>query len=122
MSRRADPDAAWARCVLGVGPRAGSRAIHRAFRSRCKEVHPDRGGDPVEFEDVHVAHEILRGIDSGLAQGWLISDAKEDIAPRVAAEQPHRRTRANFQQLFREAVRKQGAVGRKTHDGSPPAD
>lgn len=123
MTKRDEADAVWARSVLGVGPGAGSRTVQRAFRSRCKEVHPDRGGDPVAFEDAHVAHEILRGIESNLAQGWLGSDGRaEEIVPRVAVEKPLRRPRANFQQIFREAMRSEATVGRKAHDGWPPAD
>src|SRR4051794_10843091 len=45
--------------TLQVDPSADTNAIKRAFRARSRATHPDRGGDPVEFQAVHFAWKIL---------------------------------------------------------------
>lgn len=33
--------------------------VKRAFRSQAHDLHPDRGGDPRAFQDLHVAYRLL---------------------------------------------------------------
>jgi hypothetical protein len=49
-----------ARSILDVGPGASQARIKQAYRSRVKEVHPDRPtGDRAEFKRVTEAYELL---------------------------------------------------------------
>lgn len=45
--------------VLGVAHDASLDTLKAAFRRRAFETHPDRGGDPDEFREVHEAYERL---------------------------------------------------------------
>jgi len=45
--------------VLGVDRDAGPREIHRAYRRRVKETHPDQGGSAEAFQRVREAYEEL---------------------------------------------------------------
>ncbi|MBX3247083.1 MAG: J domain-containing protein [Myxococcales bacterium] len=49
------PPSLWA--VLGVEPGASVDEIKRAFRERAPAAHPDRGGDPEVFRQLHEAYE-----------------------------------------------------------------
>ena len=53
-------DATRARAVLGLRPGAGADAVERAFRDRARTAHPDRGGDPIEFQALVEARNLLR--------------------------------------------------------------
>lgn len=46
--------------VLGLGPDADEAAVRRAFRTRARDTHPDRGGDAAAFLRVNQAYEALR--------------------------------------------------------------
>lgn len=50
-----------ARSVLGVDRAADPEAVRAAYRSKVKEVHPDRGGDAEAFKRVTTAYETLGG-------------------------------------------------------------
>ncbi|WP_135661732.1 ferredoxin Fer [Halorhabdus rudnickae] len=45
--------------VLGVNPGADEEAVHRAYRRRVKDAHPDQGGSIEEFRTVQSAYEAL---------------------------------------------------------------
>jgi hypothetical protein len=45
--------------VLGLDAGADLRRVKRAFRTLAHDVHPDRGGDPRAFHDLHVAYRSL---------------------------------------------------------------
>lgn len=45
--------------VLGVDRSAGPREVHRAYRRRVKESHPDQGGSAEAFQRVREAYEEL---------------------------------------------------------------
>ena len=47
--------------ILGVKPDASPEEIHKAYRLKAFENHPDRGGDPNAMVAVNVAKEILEG-------------------------------------------------------------
>lgn len=45
--------------ILGVKRDATKEEIVAAYRRRVIETHPDRGGDPIEFQNVRKGYEIL---------------------------------------------------------------
>jgi hypothetical protein len=49
-----------AREVLEVGPRASWKTIHRAYRRKAAQAHPDSGGSEVRFREIQEAYEILK--------------------------------------------------------------
>lgn len=46
--------------TLGVAKGATADAIKRAYKSKAKEHHPDRGGDTDRFAEISNAYEILK--------------------------------------------------------------
>jgi len=44
---------------LGLSPTASPDEIKQAYRAKAKDLHPDKGGDPVEFASVAKAYEVL---------------------------------------------------------------
>ncbi len=53
--------------VLQVAPEADEEEIHRAYRERVKEAHPDQGGSTEEFLLVTAAYEEIQ---SGESREW----------------------------------------------------
>jgi DnaJ family protein A protein 2 len=45
--------------LLGVGKKATTVEIKKAFRTKALKEHPDKGGDPEKFKDISVAYEVL---------------------------------------------------------------
>ncbi len=45
--------------ILGIPPSATDADVQRAWRSRARSTHPDTGGDPADFEQVHLAYLVL---------------------------------------------------------------
>lgn len=45
--------------TLGVKPRATAEEIKTAYRKAAREHHPDRGGDPKQFQRINEAYKIL---------------------------------------------------------------
>lgn len=45
--------------LLGVAKDATAEQVKKAYRSKAKKLHPDRGGDEEQFHRVHVAYEVL---------------------------------------------------------------
>eukprot|EP00475_Leptophrys_vorax_P041715 TRINITY_DN78769_c0_g1_i1.p1 TRINITY_DN78769_c0_g1~~TRINITY_DN78769_c0_g1_i1.p1 ORF type:complete len:499 (+),score=116.32 TRINITY_DN78769_c0_g1_i1:30-1526(+) len=45
--------------LLGVEPTASEQEIKKAWRKTAAKHHPDRGGDPVKFQEAQNAFEIL---------------------------------------------------------------
>jgi len=57
--------------VLQVAPEADEEEIHRAYRERVKETHPDQGGSTEEFLLVTAAYEEIQSGESGeWREGW----------------------------------------------------
>ena len=46
--------------VLDLPDDADLPALKRRFRALARDRHPDRGGDPAAFQDLHTAFEVLR--------------------------------------------------------------
>jgi DnaJ-class molecular chaperone len=45
--------------VLGVPSTVDQRGIKKAYYTKSKEFHPDKGGDPVLFNKINVAYRVL---------------------------------------------------------------
>ena len=45
--------------ILNINKDATQEEILEAYRKRVIEVHPDRGGNPIDFMNVRKAYEIL---------------------------------------------------------------
>lgn len=45
--------------TLGVTPTATATEIKRAYRSKARTAHPDKGGTQAEFEPIVHAYEVL---------------------------------------------------------------
>ena len=45
--------------VLGLKRSASDEDIKQAFRTKARETHPDKGGDPEQFRKVREAYEWL---------------------------------------------------------------
>lgn len=74
--------------VLGLaedGPDLDIPALKRRFRALAREQHPDRGGDPQTFHDLHAAYELVL-TELTAAEGR----AAERTVPRVARGRPSR--------------------------------
>ena len=50
--------------TLGVAPDADVLTVKRAYRAASREHHPDKGGDPVKFMALTLAHAALAGSET----------------------------------------------------------
>ena len=57
--------------LLGVTSTATLADLNRAFRTRARTLHPDRGGDPRDFQELNNAHKRLK---EALVRPVLIHD------------------------------------------------
>ena len=57
--------------LLGLTQAATLADLNRAFRSRARTLHPDRGGDPRAFQELNNAHQRLK---EALARPVLVHD------------------------------------------------
>lgn len=48
--------------VLALGRDADARTVRHRFRTLAREHHPDRGGDPERFAELHRAYAALRDL------------------------------------------------------------
>ena len=49
--------------ILGIAADASPKEIRAAFRERSKVLHPDHGGDPLDFHNLKEAYdEAMEGI------------------------------------------------------------
>jgi len=67
---------AFERLGLPVGLVVSDEGIREAFRKRASEVHPDSGGDEVEFAALQEAQEILL-IPSRRIKAWMATKGLE---------------------------------------------
>jgi hypothetical protein len=65
--------------TLGLEPGADPISIRRAFRTAAQLTHPDRGGDPAQFQLVMAAMSTLR--DQGLVERELAAAMPTWSAP-----------------------------------------
>ena len=68
--------------VLDLPDDADLAALKRRFRALARDRHPDRGGDPAAFQDLHTAFEVLRA---------ELMVAPTRAQPTVARGRPSRR-------------------------------
>lgn len=57
--------------LLGVTSTATLADLNRAFRAQARTLHPDRGGDHRDFQELNNAHKRLK---EALARPVLIHD------------------------------------------------
>ena len=72
--------------TLGIQPVADIITIERAYKSKARELHPDRGGSEEAFRDVQRAYDVLR--DPAKRQeydrtGKMPDDAHDDTEAEV---------------------------------------
>ena len=67
--------------VLGLSGDVDLALVKRRFRTLARDHHPDHGGDPATFQDLHTAYEVLR---------TALADAPERVGPDVARGRPSR--------------------------------
>ncbi len=46
--------------ILGIAPSASFDELRTAYKRLAMKHHPDRGGDPVEFQRVQQAYDALK--------------------------------------------------------------
>lgn len=64
--------------ILGISRNATQEEIIAAYRKRCLETHPDRGGDETAFLNVRKGYEILSNPNKRIEYDKWVK-AKEDI-------------------------------------------
>jgi len=69
--------------LLGVATGASTAEIRAAYRRAAKRAHPDAGGDPLAFQRLQVAFEVLA--DPERRRQW---DVRNASAPPAASPQP----------------------------------
>lgn len=67
--------------VLGLSGEVDVPLVKQRFRTLARDHHPDHGGDPATFQDLHTAYEVLL---------LALSAAPEPAAPDVARGRPSR--------------------------------
>ena len=68
--------------VLGLDDDVDLPGLKARFRTLARDRHPDRGGDPAAFQDLHAAYELLRSV--------LAELDRRPAPPRVARGRPSR--------------------------------
>ncbi len=53
--------------ILGIGRDATASDIRKAYRKKAQKMHPDKGGDAAEFQQLQKAYEILSSPSSRAA-------------------------------------------------------
>lgn len=46
--------------ILGVTQNCSEEEFKSAYRKKCMETHPDKGGDPMKFKLVQAAYEAIK--------------------------------------------------------------
>ena len=80
--------------LLGIDAGADLDAVKRAFRTLAHDLHPDRGGDPRAFSDLHVAYRLLvarrerRAVPSAprVARGRPSREQREEVDTSASTE------------------------------------
>ena len=67
--------------VLGLTGEVDLVRLKQRFRTLARDHHPDHGGDPATFQDLHTAYEVLRA---------ALAEAPGPTVPDVARGRPSR--------------------------------
>ena len=99
---KSEPDMTNNYQILGLGRRASEADIKKAYRSLALVHHPDKGGDPEKFKEIHRAYEALNP-----------SNRKSGNKARMEQAKAQRQNDVREGQAFREARAKKAAEARK---------
>ena len=73
--------------ILGIPRTATQQEILVAYRKRCLETHPDKGGDGREFMNVRKGYEILSNPEKRRAYDQCVIEKEKNEFERKAKEQ-----------------------------------
>lgn len=82
--------------TLGVSPGATDTDIQRAWRSRARVTHPDTGGSPDEFEQVHLAYLVLSEPAERARYDAMRTATPRPTSPAAGTHEPQPRPRTDL--------------------------
>ena len=66
--------------ILGVSRNATTLEIQAAYRKRCLETHPDKGGNEIDFLNVRKGYKILSDTTKRAQYDkWILLKEKEEL-------------------------------------------
>ena len=66
--------------ILGVSRNATTQEIQAAYRKRCLETHPDKGGNEIDFLNVRKGYKILSDTTKRVQYDkWILLKEKEEL-------------------------------------------
>jgi DnaJ-class molecular chaperone with C-terminal Zn finger domain len=70
--------------ILGISRSATQQEILVAYRKRCLETHPDKGGDGRDFMNVRKGYEILSNPEKRKAYDqWVLKKEKDELERKI---------------------------------------
>lgn len=70
--------------ILGISRSATQQEILVAYRKRCLETHPDKGGDGRDFMNVRKGYEILSNPEKRRAYDqWVLKKEKDELERKI---------------------------------------
>ena len=70
--------------ILRIPRNATSEEILNAYRKRCIETHPDKGGNEIEFLNVRKGYEILSNPTKRAEYDkWVLKKEKEELEKEI---------------------------------------
>ena len=70
--------------ILGISRSASQQEILVAYRKRCLETHPDKGGDGKDFMNVRKGYEILSNPEKRRTYDqWVLRKEKEELERKI---------------------------------------
>ena len=70
--------------ILKISRNATQEEILNAYRKRCIETHPDKGGNEIEFLNVRKGYEILSNPTKRAAYDkWVLQKEKEELEKEI---------------------------------------
>ena len=70
--------------ILGISRTATQQEILVAYRKRCLETHPDKGGDGRDFMNVRKGYEILSNPEKRRAYDqWVLKKEKDELERKI---------------------------------------
>ena len=70
--------------ILRIPRNATNEEILNAYRKRCIETHPDKGGNEIEFLNVRKGYEILSNPTKRAEYDkWVLKKEKEELEKEI---------------------------------------